>query len=474
MQLADDIHRLEEGIAQDEQVMELNRRLLVGVVKAEPPPVNLEVVRGALRSARDLVKHNQAEAAQPLLRQAQEGLNAVRQWLAVTDLAVSPFLLRTYLEKNRLGGDLLRALIRYHITKHPHAENDRDKLDYLLTAYFSPAISDAVPDRAALAQQLEALFANLPAAPPLSDPAQVMLHEFESLMAMVGDFNDFDQLVQARMVERVRALKTNLAEEFYVARVLTTVVRFNLVFRRHFEFLFHQQLQRVREETRQEFEEAWALLREMEEAFESLALGEAEKAAPAPAAETKAPARGPARLGRPQEVLDERPPIDHLVRRGQERTKENELRGIIGRLSRYVAKLPPELAEGGRVAFRLRQGELQLEDWEREAFDAAAQAAAPESTRAIQNCLGVVAWIEEELARYEETRDDRYLWKAHVDLLSYAVARAVELLAGIRPLFRADAAKGEAAWLESLLATTRRVGAALKRVYPLFNEPAQG
>lgn len=474
MPLADDIHRLEEEIAQAEQVMELNQRLLVGVVKAEPPPVNLEAVRGTLRSARDLAKHKQEEAAQPLLRQAEAGLHAVRQWLAVTDLAVSPFLLRTHLEKNRLGGDLLGALIRYHITKHPHAENDRDKLDYLLTAYFSPAGGEAAPERAELVKQLEELFLGLPEAPALSDPAQVMLHEFESLIAMIGDFNDFDQLVQARMVERVRALKTNLAEEFYQARVLTTVVRFNLAFRSHFEFLFHQQLQRVREETRQEFEEAWALLQEMEEVFKSLALGEVERAASETAGGKRAAEQKPARLGRPQEVVDERPPIDHLVRRGQERTKESELRGIVGRLSRYVAKLSPELAEGGRVAFRLRQGELQLDDWEREAFDAAAQAAAPESTRAIQQCLGVVAWIEEELARYEETRDDRYLWKAHVDLLSYAVARAVELLAGVRPLFRADLPKGEAAWLESLLATTRRVGAALKRVYPLFNEPARG
>jgi hypothetical protein len=85
----------------------------------------------------------------------------------------------------------------------------------------------------------------------------------------------------------------------------------------------------------------------------------------------------------------------------------------------------------------------------------------------------VVAWIEEELARYQETRDDRYLWKAHLDLLSYAVARAVEVLTEIRPLFRADVAKGEAAWRESLLAETQRLGAVLRRVQPVFEEPAR-
>jgi hypothetical protein len=275
------------------------------------------------------------------------------------------------------------------------------------------------------------------------------------------------------MVERVRALKTNLAEEFYHPRVLTIVVRFNLIFRRHFEILFHQQLRRVRQETQEEFEAAWRILREMEEAFTSLGKKAGDSAAHAVPATQEAAGVGPARLGRPQEVADERPPLDRLVRRGQGRQSESELRGIVGRLSRYVAKLPPEVAESGRVSFRLRQGELLLEDWEREAFDAAAQAAAPVSTRAIQSCLGVVAWIEEELARYQETRDDRYLWKAHLDLLSYAVARAVEVLTEIRPLFRADVAKGEAAWRESLLAETQRLGAVLRRVQPVFEEPAR-
>jgi len=330
-----------------------------------------------------------------------------------------------------------------------------------------------VADTGALARGLEELFADLPPAAPLSDAAQMMLHEFESLISMIGDFNDFDQLVQARMVERVRALKTNLAEEFYRPRVLTTVVRFNLVFRRHFEMLFHRQLRRVREETREEFEAAWRLLREIEKAFESLEPRAADTAAPAARAAKEAAGESPAPVGRPHEAVDERPPLDRLIRRGQGRQQESELRGIVGRLSRYVAKLPPAVAEGGKVSFRLRQGELALEDWEREAFDASAQAAAPESTRAIQSCLGVVAWIEEELARYQETRDDRYLWKAHLDLLSYAVVRAVEVLEEIRPLFHVSAPLEEAPWQESLLAEARRLGSVLKRVYPVFDEPAR-
>src|SRR3972149_818607 len=76
-------------------------------------------------------------SAEPRLHQAEDNLRAVQQWLAVADLAISPFALRTFLEKSRPEPELLRALIRYLLTKQPHAESDRDKLDYLLTAYFA-------------------------------------------------------------------------------------------------------------------------------------------------------------------------------------------------------------------------------------------------------------------------------------------------------------------------------------------------
>lgn len=455
--------------------MALCQRLLGELVKSEPPPAKLDKVRGTLRSARELLQAGQPQAAELLTGQAESALQAVRQWLAVGDLAISPFTLRTYLERNRLEHGPLQALIHYHLTKNPHAENDRDKLDYLLTSYFGPEGASAVQTEAgreALRQALKGLCAGLARKDELSDPAQVMLHEFESLIAFIGDFNDFDQLVQARMVERVRALKTNLAEEFYHPRALATVVRFNLTFRRHFEMLFHQQLGHVREEARRRLEQASEVLQAIEAAYEVLSLARAEDGGPPPPAGEELGGALPTRVGRAHEVVDERPPIDRLVRGGQERQKENELRGIISRITRFIEKLPPEQAAAEKAVFRLRQGALQLDTWEREAFDAAAMAAAPESTRAIQYCLGVIAWVEEELARYQETRDDRYLWKAHVDLLSYAVARAVELLTSIRALFREAVPAGEAAWFESLRDTARRLGATLRRVIPVFEEPA--
>ena len=460
------IRSLEEEVAQLERVARLSEAMLAELMKSTPPPVNLEQVRHFLRSAKDLLKHGEQDTAQELMQKAEEALHAVRQWLAVGDLGISPFLLRNHLEKNRLNGELQRALILYFLRKQPHAENDRDKLDYLLSAYFLAA--EPAPEK--IATMVAEFFAELPPR-ELQPAAQMMLHELQSLAARIQDFTDFDQLVHARIVERARALKINLGEGFYDPDALPTIIRFTLAFRRHFEKLLHKQLADVRQGIRQQIEEAWKATRAIEAACEKLALPEGARAGAAVADDEE---EGPAepRMGRPLETLEERLPIDRLVRRGEDPQKEGELRGIITRLARFVEKLPPDQAKAERVAFPLREAQLELASWEREAFVSAMAGTAPESVRAIQYALGIIAWVEEELVRYQKTRGDRYLWKTHFDLLSYAVVRAGELLKSIRGLIREGAPREEAAWFPPLLQTALRLATTLNHVAPVFADPA--
>ncbi|MEE8200821.1 MAG: hypothetical protein V3R29_06595 [Candidatus Acidoferrales bacterium] len=469
MTLEERIGGLEQQVDQIERVARLTEAILAERMKSSPPPAELEEVRHSLRSASDLLKHNQRETSEQLARQAEESLQTVQQWLAVGDLGISPFFLRDYLEKRPADAELQRALIRYFFRKQPHAENDRDKLDYLLAACFAPRDQPAFPS-----EQLPAAVAELLAGLPpreLNPPAEIMLHELQSLIARIDDFTDFDQMVHARMVERARALKINLGEDFYDLRVLPTLIRFNVAFRQRFEKLFHEQLKTVRQGIREQIEEAWTLTRAIEAASEKLALPETQRAGLA-ASKGEFEEAFDAPVGRPLEALHERPPIDRLLRRGQEPQKENELRGIITRLGRFLEKLPPQQAKAEKVVFPLRETKIELAPWEREAFRPAAAGTAPESVRAIQTALGVIAWMEEELARYKRTRDDRYLWKTHFDLLSYAVIRAVDLLKSIRGLVHEHAPAGEAAWFGPLLQTSLRLATALNKIAPVFAEPA--
>lgn len=472
MVLEEAIKRVEDDLGRVQRVVELNQRVLGEVMKDEPLPTSLEKISENLRSARDLGQHNDVKAAERLLGHADDAVRSLRQWLAVTDLGISPFNLRSFLEKNPLPRDDHAALIRYFLAKHPHAENDRDKVDYLLTGYLVPSGSGetALPEAAPLRDAVEELLAGR-GGQPLSAAAEVMVHEMESLVARVADFGDFDQLVQARMVERARALKTNLGEEFYHPHVLPTVLRFNVSFRRHFDRLLNEQLQSVRENTRQALDEARTLVGAVQAAYEARELSHG-RGTPAAAGGEQPEAESSERVGRPLDVVDERPPIDRLVRVGQAAPKEKELRGIVSRLARVVEKLTPEQAAAEKVTLPLRQGQIELTTWERESFTTAASRTAPESTRTIQYAVAVVAWIEEELTRYQQTRHDRYLWKTHLDLLSYAVVRSLDLLKTINDLIRVEAPEAEAVWFPELLQTALRLGAMLERVAPVFEQPA--
>ncbi len=86
----------------------------------------------------------------------------------------------------------------------------------------------------------------------------------------------------------------------------------------------------------------------------------------------------------------------------------------------------------------------------------------------------MIAWILEEVVRYQRTRDDRYLWKPHFDLLSYAVVRSVDLLKTIHGLVREDIPAEEAAWFGPLLQISLRLATTLNKLIPVFAEPESG
>src|SRR3970040_1757093 len=72
---------------------------------------------------------------------------------------------------------------------------------------------------------------------------------------------------------------------------------------------------------------------------------------------------------------------------------------------------------------------------------------APQATRAlyeaIQQAVVIRGRLEEELPRYREKRETRYLWKPHFDSLGYAVASAASLLVQLQKTLANSASNGQ-------------------------------
>lgn len=468
MSLAEAIRQFTDQVNLLERVARLNQPILEKLMRQSPPPTDLAQVRNFLRSAADLMRQGDDTSASQLLEQARSSLRSVRQWLAVGDLAITPYVLRKHLDRDALTHDALLALIRYFLEKDPHAHNDRDKLDYLLTLYFATEVDGQTVCRFhSQPELLDELSRLVPGPhPELTTPTEIMLHELESLSAGMEEFASLDKLMDARLVERARTLKVNLGDNFFHPAVLSHVIQFNIHFRRQFEKLFEAELRLVSSATRARIAEAWDMVRAIEETYEDMALPGQEPVQPEPEPAHAIGGDAADRL----ELSHERVPLDRLHTSGEEAQKEHELRGIMGRMTRFVEKLSPQEACAEKVLFPLRNTTLELVRWEREVFRTKGRDA-PHSIRTVQLTLGLVAWLKEELALYQQMRGDRYLWKPHFDFLAYGVRRTLEVLKSARELLRDDAPDKEVVWFRPMLQSVLRLANTLNRVAPVFADP---
>ncbi len=430
---------------------------------SSPPPTRPETIGNLLRSLKQLEQRGEREVAEQVRQQVEAGIRSLLDWLAVADLGISPYLLRTHLEQNPPEAETQKALLRYLLSKSPHAESDRDKLDYLLSSYFSlmkgGELAARFTDPAEQQRELLGLYPK-PVTSALDPAVETMLHDLESLTARVGDFQEFEQLVGARMVERARALKSNLGDAFYHPGALTVILRFNLTFRRHFERLFQRQIEQSKAQTTALIAASRQIYAAIESIFASLpVLSEPPRTAPT-APSLAAPDE---RVGRPPTTLHERLPIDSLVQRPQDPQKETELRGIIRRIARHFQAVAP-----GWAVLPSRNTSVALYDWEREAFGAGTEEEAPLGARAVQVSVGLVVWMEEEYVLYQQSRGDRYQWKPHLDMLSYAVERAHEELQSIHGLLELGGPEEEAAWFPALVNTAKRLLTVMEKIAPVF------
>jgi hypothetical protein len=187
---------------------------------------------------------------------------AVRHWLDLLDLALTPSVIRDAL-KGLPGFDTAYSLLRYFNGKGSSRSGDRDKTDCVITYLFrNPPEADGGPPvwqrpeidssyffitQAALAFQghlYKSLgdmeFSNMP------QEHVSLLQEFEYLYQELEEFRHFDQIMDSNIVQRVRELKQSLGRSFYHPNALAQIAVWNDVFGRKFDELFHDAAKQIK------------------------------------------------------------------------------------------------------------------------------------------------------------------------------------------------------------------------------------
>ena len=185
---------------------------------------------------------------------------ALRNWLDLLDMAITPPMLREAL-KHAGGLEQAHPLLRYFVAKASSRAGDRDKADCVITYLFrTPPAGTANSwqrsdtdityyhlSQAALAFEAELYRALGDVTMESMAEAQVqLLREFEYFHQELEEFRHFDQITDSGIVQRVRELKHSLGKSFYHPDSLAMMAAWNDVFGRKFDELFHDAARQIK------------------------------------------------------------------------------------------------------------------------------------------------------------------------------------------------------------------------------------
>lgn len=182
-------------------------------------------------------------------------LGAMRRWLRLLDMAISPAMLRRAFTDDT-DPEIAEAMLRYFVRKRDHTDYDRDKTDIVVTfLYRHPRVPGQWDQRG------YGLDGSLPLSPfeialieiladsdllPLPEEHVQVLRKFDSLEEQVLQFKDLNGLLESGIIQSVRQIKQNLEESFFHPGVLATIAPYNATFGSRFDELFREATKQIK------------------------------------------------------------------------------------------------------------------------------------------------------------------------------------------------------------------------------------
>jgi hypothetical protein len=223
---------------------------------AKPVP-NLNEIAAAWREARRIYPVYAAlirqfkvgvapsvELESPINRAQPEVLAKIARWFDEVDSKSEVWQLRQTLQTaSWVSDDQLKSLIRRFLAKPTKNEKVRDKVDYLLVQYYSHrAPEDAHNQHVSFAHVAEVLGELVGEADEAPAVAKKLDSILEELNACVG----LKDLLDRKVIERARAVKQELGNDYFQPAPLIAIASFNFKVRLGFFRLMHADLHFIR------------------------------------------------------------------------------------------------------------------------------------------------------------------------------------------------------------------------------------
>ncbi|MGH9513435.1 MAG: hypothetical protein ACRD2U_14995 [Terriglobales bacterium] len=176
-----------------------------------------------------------------------ETLSAMRRWLRLLDMAITPAMLRRAFTPDT-DPEIAEAMLRYFTRKKDLSDVNREKTDLIATfLYRRPRVPgqwertgyglDGSLPLAPFEIALIEILADTDV-PSLSEEHVQLLRRFDPLQKQVEQYRDLYALLDSGTLPMVRQIKQSFDSSFYHPGVLATIAPYNVVFGRRFDELF--------------------------------------------------------------------------------------------------------------------------------------------------------------------------------------------------------------------------------------------
>lgn len=387
--------------------------------------------------------------------------DALYRFVLLLDKAVTPQMIRDGL-KDDDQREAAEALLRFFALKPQRQREDRDKIDVIATAIYRPrALEDAGEwgqfgnDQATLdfEKELWRIYRGTPMPEPANEHMQ-LVREFGRLRVQVDGFQNFDELIESGIIQKVHDMKQALSGSFMQPRVLSVLAAYNLFFSQRFDALFNEAAKDVKSFVEKVQRDGGSLMssEDANAIAKHLAPSASASQPAAPKAEKEKPKekdKGPAKTEAPGVVKPQtkgpKPAESAFASRPVAPTGANEPPGfVMPRSSASVAEIEAQELQAVQQAIRsfvrtadadsahvvpLPHGNITLTNAEVEAFRA--EFADEKSFRSdfaasLMQMAALDARLLAQLQEFEKTKHTTYNWKPHADALAHLLSTGGE------------------------------------------------
>lgn len=179
----------------------------------------------------------------------QREVNAARTELYELDTTIPVNIMRRFFERlGRFDRAALGEVIRFYLTKALKTPEDRDKVDLLVTRYGSYLVdtnNEITTWRSVdnLGEHLAKLHPSPNDVPEIT--RERTLADLRETRQLVFSINTFGDLIERKIVTRMREFKVGLGELFYAPDILAEVVETNVAVHNKFQELYHSEMVRL-------------------------------------------------------------------------------------------------------------------------------------------------------------------------------------------------------------------------------------